>query len=627
MLEFFYDLKKRGFFQGIRTTERQGPMLSGDKRKLRGNNLRKAGLVSCALAALLFSSPSWATNTTPTTGATTGNFNINSVIQNINNPSALAGSLVTGMSQGASVQSLLGGVSQGLTQNPAAAQQMPGLGNLGGILTALSGNSGANAQTGANLISQALQGKIPGTTATQMASIPGLGNNPLATAAVNELIKNLPPEVQNIVKGIMGQNQTAQQQQQQQQQDQNPNPLENRGGPPCCTKHGIEIPKHYNEVRSHTTFEFNQHRSWFLRDYWKENILPALMLMAEQLSVAGMQQVEAIGAILDAKQQLETQRTFQELTARAHKDYQPSEGMCTFGTGVRSLAASERKSNLAQVAFAQRMNQRQALSGRNITREGDDSDTRSRLEIFITTYCDKADNANGLAQLCNRGNSTPERRNIDVDYTRNIESRLTLDTDFQPEGVGTVTPDEQDVMALAANLFSQEIAPRIQPNLLGDGDKKVRLGAAERYMDLRAVFAKRSVAQNSFAAIASMRASGEPGSAPYMKALMKELGVEQQADIEKLIGKNPSYFAQMELLTKKIYQNPVFYTELYDKPANVERKAAAMQAIGLMQDRDLFNSLLRSEAVLSVLLETMLQKRAEAVASTFPPAKQAGGSQ
>jgi hypothetical protein len=94
---------------------------------------------------------------------------------------------------------------------------------------------------------------------------------------------------------------------------------------------------------------------------------------------------------------------------------------------------------------------------------------------------------------------------------------------------------------------------------------------------------------------------------------MKELGITEQEEIEKILGKKPSYFAQMEVLTKKLYQNPVFYTELYDKPANVARKGAALQAIGLMQDRDLYNSLLRSEAVLSVLLETMLMKEQEKI--------------
>jgi hypothetical protein len=79
----------------------------------------------------------------------------------------------------------------------------------------------------------------------------------------------------------------------------------------------------------------------------------------------------------------------------------------------------------------------------------------------------------------------------------------------------------------------------------------------------------------------------------------------------------PSYYAQMEVLTKKIYQNPDFYTNLYDKPANVERKEVAMQAIGLMQKFDLFKSYLRTEASLSVLLETSIQDLQDKVQDQF----------
>lgn len=401
------------------------------------------------------------------------------------------------------------------------------------------------------------------------------------------------------------------------------------GGSPCQQCH-TDIPKHYATVRTEITAEISKHQTWFLTTYWKEHILPALMLMAEQLSVAGIAQVNMFGAMLDAKHQLETQRIFQTLQAEAHKDYQPSEGMCTFGTTVRSLAGSERRSNLAQTGFASRMMQRQTLSGYNTAVEGEDSDLRSRLTTFLSTYCDQGDNANGLIKLCTTAVPKTERRNIDVDYTRNIESRLTLDVDFLPAEGSTapaaVKEDEQDVFALAANLYSHNVAPKQSPELLGSSDDEVRLKVAEKYMDLRAVFAKRSVAQNSFAAITAMRASGAPESAPYTKALIKELGVSDQTEIEKLIGKNPSYFAQMELLTKKIYQNPTFYTELYDKPANVDRKGAALQAIGLMQDRDLYNSLLRSEAVLSVLLETMLEDEQEIVVNNMRASTGSQGS-
>ncbi len=294
--------------------------------------------------------------------------------------------------------------------------------------------------------------------------------------------------------------------------------------------------------------------------------------------------------------------------------------MCTFGTVARSLAQSDRKVNMAQTALATRMMQRQTLNGDGISAEGDVSDKKSRLQAFRTIYCDKSDNLKMLDKLCGGGGDAA-RRNIDVDYTRNIESRLTLDMEFanidNDSGGGAakaLTPDEQDVMALGANLFSHTASTPIEATKLGDADENtVRLQAAQKYMELRSLFAKRSVAQNSFAALVGMRAAGDPGAAPYVKAVMRELGITQDDEIEKLVGKNPSYFAQMEVLTKKLYQNPLFYTELYDKPANIERKGAAMEAIGLMQDRDLYNSLLRSEAVLAVLIESKLVREQEKV--------------
>jgi hypothetical protein len=387
-----------------------------------------------------------------------------------------------------------------------------------------------------------------------------------------------------------------------------------------CQRHRTSIPQDHNGIRLSIKTEFEKYREWLVADFWLDKLLPSLMLMAEQLSVVGMHQVQIIGTFLDAKHQLETQRVIQQMTAQAHKDYHPSEGMCTFGTTVQSLAPSQRKSELAQITFASRMMQRQTMSGDTLGKEGENSDIRSRLVNFIAKYCNKADNGNGLTELCQSSTAEPARQNIDIDFTRNIETKLTLEADFTPNSA--LSKNEEDIFALSANLYSHNIAPRIAPELLAGraangGEPRVRLGAAERYLDLRSVYAKRSVAQNSFAAIVGMRAEGTPESAPYTKALMRELGVSDPADIDKLLGKNPSYFAQMEVLTKKLYQNPAFYTELYDKPVNVDRKGAAIQAISLMQDRDIYNSLLRSEAVLSVLLETMLIKEQQAVSNAI----------
>ncbi len=233
------------------------------------------------------------------------------------------------------------------------------------------------------------------------------------------------------------------------------------------------------------------------------------------------------------------------------------------------------------------------------------------MKQFIDKFCDKTDNAKTLDAICT-ASTKPEQRNRDIDYTRSVENKLTLDIDFYTKGHENPSQDEENIFALGANLYGHDIMPQIDPNTLGKPGPDEPFDTEMFLMDFRALSAKRSVAQNSFAAITGMKAAGTAESQPYLYKMVAELGVPEE-DLEKLLGKNPSYFAQMEILTKKALQNPVFYTELYDKPVNVDRKGAVLQAIGLMQDRDIYKSLIRSEAVLSVMLESMLKDEQDRV--------------
>lgn len=384
-------------------------------------------------------------------------------------------------------------------------------------------------------------------------------------------------------------------------------------GPTTCTC-AANIPKHHDVIKSHMTFKREEHERWMVTEFFTRHVAPALMLMAEQLTAAGMQQVQIIGAFFDAKHQLETQRLMQQMTAIAHKDYQPSEGMCTFGTNMRSLAASDRNTELSLEVISARTMQRQTLSGDNLAGESGFSDYQSRFNQFIATYCNPKDNANGLELLCGSGGGN-RRPNNDINYTGTIDVRPTLDLDFTK---AAKTEDSEDIFALAANLYGHQLVPQIKKILISVDDDDQPSAGAKLLQDARALIAKRSVAQNSFAAIASERSLGEKEVQPYMYKLLEEMGIPEE-DIKTMLGARPSYFAQMEVLTKKIYQNPNFYTDLYDKPANVKRKEVAMQAIDLMQKRDIFRSLLRAEATLSVMLEAALIEEQSVITNEVNP--------
>jgi len=321
----------------------------------------------------------------------------------------------------------------------------------------------------------------------------------------------------------------------------------------------------------------------------------AFQLMTEQITAVMMQQVQGIGMLLDAKHQLETQRLFQEKTAEAHKDYHPSEQMCEIGTFVRNLAETEGRAKLTTAALAKNILDRELASGDSATREGQLSDLRGRILTYTEEFCRQEDDGGGTRLIC-QSPADDEMQNRDINYTESVDIPLTLEVDFLDQDV---TDEERSIFTLMNYLFMHRAFPEL-PEPLTTLNQSV-----EPYQDLRSVVAMRGVARNSMAHIIAEKTAGpkhENNAGPFMMALMKELGLEDEEIIE-LLGENPSYFAQMEILTKKIYQDPDFYVNLYDKPANVKRTRTAMRAIKLMQDRDIHNALLRREMLLSILLE------------------------
>ncbi|PZO88413.1 MAG: hypothetical protein DI626_01810 [Micavibrio aeruginosavorus] len=339
-----------------------------------------------------------------------------------------------------------------------------------------------------------------------------------------------------------------------------------------------------------------------LKNYW----LTGLMMMAEQFTANMAMQVQGIGMLLDAKDQLETQRSMQRKAVEAHKDYHPSEQMCTFGTFSRDLVASERSANLTRNALSTDVMQRELGNGDT---KGSSilSDSLSRIHQFRKRFCDQSDDANGLKNLCINQNPPKELVNADIDFTRTIDSKLSLDIKMTDQ---EVTPDEEAVFALIDNLFAHDPLPRVPTDLLE------RRNYEYQYMNLRSIVAMRGIARNSFASIIALKTAtpnrDAQTAAPYMKALMRDFGLQDE-EIKKLLGENPSYYAQMELLTKKMYQSPAFYTNLYDKPANVKRIRAAMKAVKLMQERDTQAALQRREMLMSMILEIRLREQADAV--------------
>lgn len=361
-----------------------------------------------------------------------------------------------------------------------------------------------------------------------------------------------------------------------------------------------------------TAFDYQDHYQTTL-DLLRDNWVAALMLMTEQFTVNMMDQMLAVGSFIDAKFQLETQTIYEDLRAQAHNNYHSSFQVCRFGTGVKSLAASDMQGKSNARAFAKAMQDRQSMTGIMASASGFASDYAARVDKFGKVYCSLFEDGAQVGPMCNDQQPPAARVGNDIDFTRMVDQKETIGIDF----TDTVDPNggdqneqaaEEDILALSRNLFSNMTFSPVPKVVLK------RETGMTAYMNLRSTLAMRSVALYSFSSIVGMKSKGSKEVAPYLKAVISELGVPD-AEIEELVGKNPSYFAQMEVLTKKMYQNPVFYTNLYDKPENVRRTGVAMQAIKLMQDRDRFESALRREMMISMILELKLREHQENISN------------
>lgn len=400
--------------------------------------------------------------------------------------------------------------------------------------------------------------------------------------------------------------------------------------------------------------EFRRLENFVAQEVWANNVLPVFMDMATEFTMVAMYQAMIVGMFIDAESQLTAQRLLQEMQANTHKRYQPSIGMCEFGSVSKSLGATEIRSEAFAMILSKRSIDRQMGMGATAGAEGGEFDKKNRIIHFGQVFCNEKDResaieynrigvgadlpsvplpslATGLTTVCastnwDTGFDADERArlNMDIDYFTLMDQPWTMKIDFTNNRIlnASATPpirneDEEHVLAMNSNLFGHDLFPRIPANVLQNRPQETISPIQRTFMDMRSIIAKRSVAENSFFSIAALKAEGyrredpstgdptEPSARPYMEHIMEELGVPT-AEVATLFGDNPSYFAQMEILTKKLYQNPDFYTNLYDKPANVERKTVAIQAVKLMQKFDMLRSFLRNEATVSVLLEVAI---------------------
>ena len=154
------------------------------------------------------------------------------------------------------------------------------------------------------------------------------------------------------------------------------------------------------------------------------------MDMSDELSATAIKQVHILGTQMSAQSQLQSQEAMHKIRARAHKDYQPSTGMCDIASAAISLTASEGYSELTAMQMARRSQDRILATKGTVGIRGDSDDMLARINQYKADFCDPADNKNGLGLLCrnkdNIGASKPQRINKDIDFYPHIGNALDI---------------------------------------------------------------------------------------------------------------------------------------------------------------------------------------------------------
>ncbi len=355
-----------------------------------------------------------------------------------------------------------------------------------------------------------------------------------------------------------------------------------------------------NKVTNHISQAFSDFQNKFVMDEYYNNTYKkkGLQSQADQFRDIVLNSGLLIGVFIDGTAMNYSLNKMNAANSRTLRDYNVSEEICKFGTLSRSLAASDIKMGANQAALSAINMSRIMGSIGGIAETGTGDDIRNRRNYVATNTCNPSDNNNSMSAICLPANDPglkPKNYDADMDYTAAVESKPSLNVDFTS---GTRTEEGDAIIALSYNLYGHKLWM-----------KAVEKEEAQREMALETnsksylVAARHNAAANSFAAIVAMKASGSGGSDAYMLRALQNLGLSS-VDATSFAGAgHASYFAQMEMLTKKLYQTPSFYANLMNSPANVRRVTAAMEAVDLAQTRDLYNSTIRSEALMAILLD------------------------
>lgn len=370
-----------------------------------------------------------------------------------------------------------------------------------------------------------------------------------------------------------------------------------------------------NTVKMNIENQYELHKNYLKNTWWEQLLKPQLQLYSQQDTQTEIQAQNIRSTFADARNTNAYARTVQRQSAEMTMELMPDETTAQVACGVSDLPAAQQAAaatttQISDSSAARRLGRSAGTSGIAIA-----SDMRDRFDIFKRYFCNPEGWGGVLSNVCKDAGEAPD---LDIQFSAvdadkkpiGIGNRWTLDLDDNPADRSTT--DEVIVEAFRTNLFGNQLAAR------PTRDQFAQTNTQLAYLNQRGLEAKRNVAEYSFNSYIGekKKSEGGKGSKEFLENTLKNLNLGNADEILERAGENPSYYAIMEVLGKKAYQSPDFYTNLTNLSPQVAQTHASVQAVGLMQMRDVYESLLRSEMILSLIVEMELADRQREVQAT-----------
>ncbi len=322
---------------------------------------------------------------------------------------------------------------------------------------------------------------------------------------------------------------------------------------------------------------------YFLEELVNDFVAPALKKKTQQISQNDQQESNAQGAIVDATLANEQAIDVGVTQAETAIDYAAHPFIGQMATYARGLALSSERMRQSQLLRGDAGTAELLAASGTLTAKGGGAVEDWRLKNLKDIYIDP-DQQGGYLRKLVQGS---DRVNRDLDVARSLLGRQTLDINFEDT---TLTDDERDFLALKENLASSTAMDTSRMRDLAANDAMLT-----DVPELLSMTARRSIIDRTINTMAGMRARGSDVSAPEMQALLRQLGYGDDAPEMKDVAGQASYEAHMDILTRRVFQNPNMYVNLIANPVALRRILVAQNAVRNMQQFDMYATTTRSE--------------------------------